>query len=225
LRRCVAPSCSVGLSKPAGGSRPYADCDMSRFLAAIASLANGPRDAEPCSCRRPSAPFGWESPYRAATSSGIPCRAKARGRGFRFLDLGRRGTPKDAPRRFPSHQDHRASRRLRTRRLLVRDAFNWLDTTFRWSRPPQRRCSSIRCDPSTAFAEPRCPPDQGCGPSWACYPAGATRDVGTPPVHQERCLAPVSATNLLSRAPAETRRSQAWRSHATTRCEHPRAWG
>lgn len=75
----------------------------------------------------------------------------------------------------------------------------------------------LRCGPSTIFTPPRCPPDQGRERSRSCYPAGATRGVGTPPVPRARCLAPASATNLLSRAPVGTRHSQVRRSHAANR--------
>jgi hypothetical protein len=58
---------------------PLAASEISRLLTAIASLANSRRGVEPCSCRRPSAPFGWESLHRAATRSGTLCHPAVRG--------------------------------------------------------------------------------------------------------------------------------------------------
>jgi len=66
---------------------------------------------------------------------------------------------------MPLSQSHTVTHRLRIRGYTAQSAFNWVDLTFRWSRPPGRRCSYVHDGLSTFFAVPRSPPSQGCGPS------------------------------------------------------------
>lgn len=74
--------------------------------------------------------------------------------------------------------------------------------------------------PFSQFPEAR--PSQGCELSSPAIPE-ALSSVVTLPVHRARCLAPISAADLFSRAPARTRHSQASGSHPLDRNFLPRA--
>jgi hypothetical protein len=78
-------------------------------------------------------------------------------------DPARLCTPIDAHRRILLSQSCTVTHRLGIRASTAQGVFNWVDPTFRWSRPRRRRCSYVRSDPSTCFAFPRSPPSQGFG--------------------------------------------------------------
>jgi hypothetical protein len=106
--------------------------------------------------------------------------------------------------------------RLRIHSLTAQSVFDWLDHTFRWGRPSRRRSSYDRYGPSTLFAVPRSPPSQGCELSSPASSVDLSSTVA-PPVLRARCFAPISAADLLSRAPAGTRYSQAQGFHPLDR--------
>jgi hypothetical protein len=192
---------------------------VSRFFAARASPVNSRRDVEPCSCRRPSAPFGWESLHRAATSSDTLCRSRVRCRTF-LLPASCPGTPIDAPRRFPSNQDWPAMRPLGTHTRTAQSACDWVDLPFRRGGPSRRRSSYIRYDPSTLFTGSGCPPDQGCGPSRASHPSRPQQRC-----HAVRPLGKMPRTNLCSRfVVTSTRKNDRFPSFGLSRLRPPRVF-